>query len=82
MKTIESLSSKKENEPSRGNITVLGPWKYCYSCGANRSHDSTHCTSKYKYAAHKDDATFKDTKGGSTKNFRVPAVRRKLQKSS
>ena len=74
MKTIESLSTNKENDSSHGNINISKLWKYCYLYRVNKSHDSTHCTSKYKYAVHKDEATFKDTKGRSTRNFKIRTI--------
>ena len=70
----------KENEPKLGPNTPR-KWYYCYSCGANTSHPSTKCTSKYKYAAHKNEASFKDMRGGSKRNLKVPAVRKILNQS-
>ena len=67
MKMITKLSEDKENipPPKRNNPR---PWHYCYSCGANQTHPSDKCRARLKYADHKNEATFKNRMGGSTRN--------------
>ena len=79
MKTIATLSENKENLLTKTKSTRT--WYYCYSCGANLSHISPKCTSKYKYTNHKNKATFKDIIGGLKRNLKVLAVRKLMSQS-
>jgi hypothetical protein len=86
MKLITKLSEGKENvtPPQSNNITPISTkkyptWYYCYSCGANTSHASDNCNSKWKLASHKDNATFKNTMGGSARKCHYPHIRKLMK---
>jgi len=55
-------------------------WKYCWSCGANFYHGSKGC--KWRKDGHRMDATFTDTKGGSTNKFNYTQVKKLLKPDS
>lgn len=45
-----------------------GSKAYCWSCGYDLSEDHTSATCKWKKPGHKDNATFENKMGGSTRN--------------
>ena len=76
---IQSFSTDKENRnPNQNSTNQNVPWKYCWSHGASKTHASHQCIKKKE--GHKDDATFADTKGGSTFNFHIKGVKSILAK--
>ena len=48
--------------------------QHCFTCGENNSYGSKVSAIHSKESTHKDDATFKDVKGGSRFNFQKLAV--------
>ena len=78
LKTIDLLS--KDSGKSSKNTRTPRPWKYCWTHGANQSHDSKDCLLKRRN--HKDDATLQDIKGGSKLRMTSKEVLALLNKSS
>lgn len=78
LKTIDLLSSNagKPTKTTKQSRT----WKYCWTHGANQSHESKDCW--YKRNNHKDDVTLQDIKGGSKHRMDHKEVREILSKSS
>lgn len=75
--TIAKLMENKESVPiQRGNKCKNKPWKHCYECGDNQCHYSKNCNSHYKTDAHHNDATFKDTKGGSKHGLHLEHIKK------
>ena len=72
MQMITKLVSDKEKLPPTRPKNQRISWYYCYSCGAQVTHPSDKCTSKLKLASYKDEETFKDTMGGSTRKCKIP----------
>ena len=80
LKIIQSFGQDKENQnPNSTKGGKKTKWKYCWSCGANWTHESN----KYfrPKEGYKLDVSFKDTKGGSTWNCRCKEVKALLSKS-
>ena len=85
LKKEVSALKNKENIPPKGNQSRYSnnsqaqkPWQYCWTHGANKSHNSKNC--KATLEGHNVDATFKDRKGGSAFRCHSNAVK-KLMKS-
>ena len=64
-----------KNQPRTSPVTDVPFWElttnkfhYCWSCGNNPTHPSSNCTQKKE--GHKDEATYANRMGGSTK--RIP----------
>ena len=60
-------NNEPNNRPSRRKKRNPNQLKYCHTHGAC-NHDSPDCRSKAE--GHKDEATFQNRMGGSTKNIK------------
>lgn len=80
LKVIQSLSHDKENQTPNTTKSKKSAWKYCWSCGANYFHASAGC--RKPKDGHRKDASFKDTKGGSTARCDNYQVKKLLGQSS
>ena len=79
---IQSMGANKENQnPNAPKVgAAQTKWKYCWSCGANTFHTSDKCNKKRE--GYKEDATFKDTKGGSKYRFGALGVKKILARNN
>ena len=64
---VLQLQTQMQNQGNQNNQNNQTRNRYCWTHGAC-SHTSKHC--RYKADGHIDDASFKDKKGGSTRNCR------------
>ena len=64
-KELQRQISNKENIPRNQSTNIKNkPWKYCWTHGMTKSHDSKTWDPKYRIAGHKEEATYHNQMGG------------------